>query len=129
MAGTLVANTINTDTGLFSTNNAYNGVAKAWAQFTSTGTINGSFNVSSITVNSTGYYTVNFVTAMSNINYSAIATATASTASNGNMVATVFTNSATGNVPPTTSSYTLCTGVYGVGQFATNYINTVVFGA
>jgi hypothetical protein len=30
MAGTLVANTINTDTGLFSTPNAYQGIAKAW---------------------------------------------------------------------------------------------------
>ena len=70
MAGTLVANTINTDTGLFSTNNAYSGIAKAWVNFVgSSGAINQSFNVSSVTRNSTGNYTVNFTTAMSNANY------------------------------------------------------------
>ena len=78
MAGTLVANTINTDTGLFATNNAYLGIAKAWVNFqgggsgTSAGTINGSFNVSSITVNGTGDYTVNFTTAMANANYATL---------------------------------------------------------
>ena len=70
MAGTLVANTINTDTGLFSTNNAYLGIAKAWVNFAgATGTINGSFNVSSVTRVSTGSYTVNLTTAMPNANY------------------------------------------------------------
>lgn len=70
MAGTLVANTINTDTGLFSTNNAYLGIAKAWVQFTgSTATINNSFNVSSITRSSTGSYVVNYTTALSVSNY------------------------------------------------------------
>jgi len=77
MAGTLVANTINTDTGLFSTNNAYLGIAKAWVMFTgSTAVVNGSFNVSSVTRNSAGNYTVNFTTAMANANYAGtIATA------------------------------------------------------
>jgi hypothetical protein len=68
MAGTVVCNTINTDTGLFSTNNAYSGIAKAWINFSATGgtiTIKQSFNVTSVTYNSTGSYTVNFTTAMS----------------------------------------------------------------
>jgi hypothetical protein len=70
MAGTIVANQINTDTGLFSTNNAYSGIAKAWVQFAgSTGTISGSFNVSSVTRASTGTYTINYTTAMTNANY------------------------------------------------------------
>jgi hypothetical protein len=68
MAGTLVANTINTDTGLFSTNNAYLGIAKAWASFNNSGTVAGSFNISSIT-NSSGTFTINFTTAMPNTNY------------------------------------------------------------
>jgi hypothetical protein len=33
MAGTVVCNTLNTDTGLFSTQNAYQGIAKAWVNF------------------------------------------------------------------------------------------------
>ena len=71
MAGTLVANTINTDTGLFSTQNAYLGIAKSWVYFVgSSGTITSSFNVSSVTRNGTGQYTINFTTAMTDANYS-----------------------------------------------------------
>ena len=72
MAGTLVANTINTDTGLFSTNNAYLGIAKAWVNYNASSgsaVINASFNVSSITVNGTGDHTINFTTAMPDANY------------------------------------------------------------
>jgi hypothetical protein len=48
------------------------GSAKAWVNFNGTGTvaIRGSFNVSSITDNGTGDYTVNMTTALSNANYS-----------------------------------------------------------
>jgi hypothetical protein len=73
MAGTIVANTLNTDTGLFSINNAYLGIAKAWVQYNgATQTINGSFNVSSVTYNATGNYYVNFTTAMGNTNYAPV---------------------------------------------------------
>jgi len=45
---------------------------KAWVNFNGTGTvaIRGSFNVSSITDNGTGNYTVNFTTAFADVNYS-----------------------------------------------------------
>jgi len=47
--------------------------ARAWVNFNGTGTvaIRDSFNVSSITDNGTGDYTVTFATAMSNTNYAA----------------------------------------------------------
>jgi len=47
------------------------GVAKAWVMFNGTGTvaIRASYNVSSITDNGTGDYTVNFTTAFSSANY------------------------------------------------------------
>lgn len=47
------------------------GVAKAWVNFTGTGTvtINASHNVSSITDNGTGDYTINFTTSFSSANY------------------------------------------------------------
>ena len=73
MAGTVVASTINNDTGLFATNNAYLGIAKAWVQFgyiSSAIVVAGSFNVSSVTRTGTGSYTVTFTTAMPNTNYS-----------------------------------------------------------
>jgi len=71
MAGKIVASTINDDTGVLATQNGMTGIAKAWVAFNGTGTpaINGSFNVSSITDNGTGEYTVNFTTAMPNTNY------------------------------------------------------------
>jgi len=58
-----------------------NGVATnalAWVNFNGTGTvaIRSSYNVSSITDNGTGDYTVNFTTALSDANYAALATAT-----------------------------------------------------
>ena len=55
--------------------NEASGLAKAWVNFNGTGTvaIRASFNVSSITDNGTGIYTVNFTTAMADANYCAIA--------------------------------------------------------
>jgi hypothetical protein len=88
MAGTIVADTIQADST--STLVLKNGVAntpptiqdsagtqigtfcRAFVNFNGTGTvaIRASFNVSSITDNNTGDYTVNFTTAMSDANYS-----------------------------------------------------------
>jgi hypothetical protein len=47
------------------------GLCKAWVNFNGTGTvaIRASYNVSSITDNGTGTYTVNFTTAMADANY------------------------------------------------------------
>ena len=52
------------------------GTAKAWVNFNGTGTvaIRASYNVSSITDNGTGDYTVNFTTALADANYSFVAT-------------------------------------------------------
>jgi pantothenate kinase len=73
MAGTIVANTLNTDTGVFSTNNAYLGIAKAWVSYNaSTQTINNSFNVSSVTYVGTGSFTINFSTAMTTSTYAVL---------------------------------------------------------
>ncbi len=72
MAGRVVVSTLNNDTGVLATQNGMTGIAKAWVNFNGTGTvaIRDSFNVSSITDNGTGDYTVNFTTAFPNANYS-----------------------------------------------------------
>jgi hypothetical protein len=51
-------------------------LCRTWVNFNGTGTvaIRDSFNVSSITDNGTGDYTVNFATAMPDANYCAVAT-------------------------------------------------------
>jgi len=75
-------------------NDATVGVCRAWVNFNGTGTvaIRASFNVTSITDNGTGDYTVNFTTALANANYAFLVTPTSSTAAaNGNAVRTVTT--------------------------------------
>jgi hypothetical protein len=94
---TLKLGTIATQDGTESTDvtNVVNGTAKAWVNFNGTGTvaIRRGFNVSSITDNSTGNYTVNFTTAMADVDYAALIT--------GEQV-TIF-----GPVSSTTSAYRL----------------------
>ncbi len=70
-----------TSTGLFQFNSGYGSVAtafgcRAWINFNGTGTpaIRGSGNVSSITDNGTGDYTINFTVSMPDANYAAIVT-------------------------------------------------------
>ena len=70
-----------TTAGLFQFNSGYGSVAtaygcRAWVNFNGTGTvaIRASGNVSSITDNGTGDYTVNFTTAMPDVNYNMVAT-------------------------------------------------------
>jgi hypothetical protein len=76
MAGTITATTIQNDTSsppTFRNNSVEIGtLCRAWVNFNGTGTvaIRASFNVSSITDNGTGDYTVNFTTAMPDANYS-----------------------------------------------------------
>lgn len=57
--------------------NVANRTAKAWVNFNGTGTvaIRSDFNVSSITDNGTGDYTVNFSSSLSNSNYSVVGSA------------------------------------------------------
>jgi hypothetical protein len=71
---TLVAQTISNGTVSTSTANVING-AKAWVNFNGTGTvaIRASYNVSSITDNGTGSYTVNFTNAFADANYAGVA--------------------------------------------------------
>lgn len=71
MAGKITVSTINDDTGVLATQNGMSGIAKAWVNFNSVGTltIRSLFNVSSVTDNGVGDFTVNFITAMPDANY------------------------------------------------------------
>jgi hypothetical protein len=112
MAGQIVANQLNTDTGVYSTNNAYTGVAKAWCNFNATGgtiTVRASYNVSSLVRNSTGYYTLNFATTMTDANYCVQGLTSSQTAGNPQVFA--FCSAANGSSPvaPTTSAFSFVT--------------------
>jgi hypothetical protein len=81
MAGRITVSTLNNDTGPLATQNGMTGIPKAWVNFNgSSASIRGSFNVSSVTRNALGNYTVAFSTAMASVNYSCFA----SHAQNGN---------------------------------------------
>ena len=132
MAGTVVASTINNDTGLFATNNAYLGIAKAWVNFTgSTAAINGSFNVSSITRSATGNYQVNFTTAMPNINYAvACAGSNYVNAAGSATFFNYFSSSSTGYIAPTTSNFSFATMTYNeVAYQDPTLVTAIVIGA
>ena len=87
---------------------------KAWVNFDGTGTvaIRAGYNVSSITDNTTGIYTVNFTNAMPDVNYSA-------TASSGtNHATSVFGGNDGAHCSVyhyTTNSVRIITGTYGEG--------------
>ena len=71
MAGTITVSTISDGTNSTSSTNCIQGSAKAWVSFTGVSTINASYNVSSITNNATGDYTINFTNAFSDNKYCA----------------------------------------------------------
>ena len=123
MPGTLTLDTLNAGSGVLSVQNGMSGIAKAWVNFNGTGTvaINGSFNVTSITDNGTGDYTVNFTTAMPDINYSVT---TIPTNSGGNIWAFApFYNAAGTEFAPTTTSFRLATN----GGLDAKYVCVAVF--
>jgi hypothetical protein len=78
---------------------------RAWVNFNGTGTpaIRASGNVSSITDNGTGSYTINFSTAMPDANYSASVNCSYSDSNNG-MLACLFADTST-PIAPTTSGF------------------------
>jgi len=68
---TIIASNVSDGTLSIPTTYVTNGSAKAWVNFNGTGTIaaRDSFNVASLTDNSTGSYSVNFTSSMANSGY------------------------------------------------------------
>jgi hypothetical protein len=88
-------------------------ICKAWVNFngtTSPGTIRSSFNVSSVTKNGTGDYTVNFATAMTDANYCITGTTNRNVDPSNNSIGVKP------GVSPTISSVRLTTGDYNSNQ-------------
>jgi hypothetical protein len=103
--------------------------AKAWVNFNGTGTvaIRGSFNVSSVTDNGTGLYTVNFTNAMPDANYSAVIGVSLSDTNNG-MICNIFNDNNT-PIAPTTSGFRIMVARRSDGTNAdSSYLTAAVFG-
>ena len=100
---TLVAQTISNGTVSTSSANVIQGSAKAWVNFdgtTSPGTIRASYNVSSVTRNGSGDYTLNFTNALVDANYSVAGTSSANVTGNRAWVINPLDDYA-----PTTTAY------------------------
>jgi hypothetical protein len=110
---TIVAATLSNGTVSTSTANCIQGSAKAWVNFNgvTTATIRASYNVSSITRNSTGNYTVNLTNSLSDTNYAVIASSRLSAGF------TLYGNCT--SRPLTSSTAEICTGIedYQGGEF------------
>lgn len=121
-----------TAAGLFQFNSGYGSVAtaygcRAWVNFNGTGTvaIRASGNVTSITDNGTGDYTVNFTTAMPDANYAVIGTSSSSLAMPADSKQAGF--AAPHNAVPTTSSVRCATYVTGSGaSYDSTQINIAI---
>lgn len=73
---------------------AMSGAAKAWVNFNGTGTvaIRAAFNVTSITDNGTGDYTVNFTTALEDANYAVVGSNNWDNSGSVNLVFSIYTS-------------------------------------
>jgi hypothetical protein len=123
MAGQLTIDTLRAGSGVLATQNGMTGIAKAWILYNGVAqTITGSFNVSSVTYNSTGIYTINFTTAMANANYSVALSGAGNTANTDARQTIVINGSPTGgaSVKTTTALQILC------GVTSSAVINNVV---
>jgi hypothetical protein len=122
MAGTLVITTLSDGTNSTSATNLVRGPCVAWVNFNGTGTvaIRASYNVSSITDNGTGDYTVNFTNALADANYAWSGSAT--NAANSNIV--MGQNSPTA---PTASALRINTAQAGVSIADMEYVSISVF--
>ena len=115
-------------------NSGYGSVAtayacRAWVNFNGTGTvaIRASGNVSSITDNGTGDYTVNFSTAMPDANYSYSVIITTNYGASFAGAVNINATSAQAEVAPTTSAFRFWTPQGNGYSFDPKYVNVSVF--
>jgi hypothetical protein len=123
---TLRVNTIQNSGGTGSPE--INGLARAWVNFNGEGTvaIRASSNVSSITDNGTGDYTVNFITSMPDVNYSFVA----SCSSAYGVVRTMLSIASTGGTTeaaPSASAMRFSNTSPSAVAYDTKYVSVAVF--
>jgi hypothetical protein len=119
--------------GNFEFNSGYGSSAtaygcRAWVNFDGTGTvaIRASGNVSSITDNGTGNYTLNFTNAMPDANYNATASASSIVGTTAVMVQ-IASNSSTANVAPTTTALNIAISNWAGSLYDPVYCSLSVF--
>lgn len=101
-------------------------LCRAWVNFNGTGTvaIRSSFNVSSITDNGTGDYTINFTNAMPDANFNLVATGSLTSGSAASVGATA---SNYGGTPSASNCRIMTYSTTGSNFFDAAYISVSVF--
>jgi hypothetical protein len=96
-------------------------LCRAWVNYKGTATVSirASFNVSSVTVNGTGDYTINFTNALADANFSSVVSGGSKNA--GYSVGTSESSA------PTSSSFRVLNSYPGVGVADANYVFAAVF--
>jgi len=104
-------------------------LCRAWVNFNGTGTvaIRASFNVSSITDNGTGDYTVNFTTALPDANYSAVGSAANISGSYSAITFNSNSSGAASVTAPTTTQFRFTVTNPSVGVVDSTYVNVSIF--
>jgi hypothetical protein len=117
---TLRVNTIQNQPGTGAP--SIDGLAKAWVNFNGTGTvaIRASFNVTSITDNGTGDYTVNFTNALTDASYSISGSASSPGTASGIFIAPITT-------APTTNAFRLAVTNTAFNNADFTYVTASVF--
>jgi len=103
-------------------------VCRAWVSFNgTTGAIYGSGNVSSVTRNATGDYTVNFATAMPDVNYATTATVSANLPAAFATFSPAINSSQSASVAPTTTAMRMAVRDAGNSAIDMPYVSVTVF--
>ena len=105
------------------------GLAKAWVNFNGTGTvaIRASFNMSSITDNGTGDYTVNFTTAMVDANYVTTGSCQRESGQPEGILTIYSVNSSGALISPTTAAARINTSVRSGGVIDSAFVCVAIF--
>jgi hypothetical protein len=100
------------------------GLAKAWVNFNGTGTvaIRASLNVSSITDNGTGDYTVNFTSAFADTNYVTVGSCDRVSGGGEGILGLYAINSSGLLVPPTTTAARVTTSLFNNTDVDVTYV-------
>ena len=105
-------------------------LCRAWVNFNgvTTATIRASFNVSSVTRNGTGYYTVNFTTALPDANYAPNVNVCSEFGTRYGIGASLYSGgSPFTEVAPTTSAFSFTTLNGNTAAFDPKYVQVSVF--
>jgi hypothetical protein len=125
MAGTLTITTLSDGTNSTSATNCIQGSAKAWVRFNGTAsTITNSYNVSSLTKNTTGDYTITFTNALANANYNTVLGCRNDfSGTNADMAINIKFGTS-----PTTTTVSITCARSGVGNIDSGIVNATIFG-